>query len=211
MRYEELDDLQLDAIKEVANIGAAHAATALSKLLDRRVDMSTPRANLLPMAEVVTAIADNEEDLVVGVFSTTTGDATVDLLVVFDENSILELVKILTTNKFMTTILQLSDFEKSMCQEVGSILLLHYIRAINTFMNLNLRPSAPSVAIDMVNAVLQPVLAKHAADNEYALTIEVDIFTDESRLKGDFILLPDAKAMDALMVALFGDDWNDEE
>lgn len=211
MKYEDLDDLQLDAVKEVANIGAAHAATALSQLLDRRVDMSTPRAELRPMEEVVTTISDDEEAIVVAIHASTKGDAKVDIMVIFSEESILHMLDILTVGKPSPDILRLSRFETSICREVGNILLLHYVRAINTFMNMQLFPTVPVISIDMAAAVLQPVLAKHAVDNDVAMTIEVDIFTDQFKMEGNFVMLPDSNAMDALMVALFGDEgWEDE-
>jgi len=60
MMIKNLTPMQLDAIREVGNIGAGHAATVLSQLLKQRVSMTVPQVNILPLNEACNVVGGLE-------------------------------------------------------------------------------------------------------------------------------------------------------
>jgi chemotaxis protein CheC len=209
---------KFEALQEISNIGVGHAATALSQLLNRKVDMSIPRINLVEFDEAPKHLASSPEDIVSGILMTTSETNTennLNLLLIFDKNSVLTLLSILRTSQPVDDLANLDEISTSILKETGNILLLHTISAINSFTDSRWFPAAPELVIDMVKALTEELLLT-ASENDKSiepnkvLLVECDVFTDDGqKVKGDVLLFPNSNAMDILMKRLYGENWEE--
>ncbi|RMG23667.1 MAG: hypothetical protein D6732_24585 [Methanobacteriota archaeon] len=206
--FEDYDP-KIEALQELSNIGVGHAATALSQLLNRRVDMSIPRVRFVPIADVGEYLAETPEEVVAGILQETSEDekGVLNLLLIFDFESIKQLLGTLVASPIPSRIEDLDELSRSIIKETGNILLIHTISAINSFTEAKWFPHAPSLAIDMVGALTDELVSIEGDTGDKFLLVEVDIFTDEEKIKGDILMLPDRKAMNALMTTLYGENW----
>jgi chemotaxis protein CheC len=191
-----LSEMQLDALKEVGNIGAGNAATALSQLIDRKVDMTVPVVDVLPFDQMVNRIG-NEEDLVVAVLLKVFGDAP---------GNILFLMKYEKAQDFAQTLLQgFSDVSEevymSVFQEIGNILGNSYINAISKLTGLSLVSSVPAVAIDMLVAVLSTTFMDAEQYSDYMLAIDTNFIEgiDKKESGGNFFYIPKPGSLNKIL------------
>jgi len=198
----ELHELQRDALREVANIGAGHAATALSQLTNRTIMISVPEVNISRLEEVP-EILGQADDVVAAVLMHMMGDLTGRTLVLFPDASAKVLCDILLRRKLGTTETY-EEMEQSGLKEVGNILTSAYMNALSDFMGMMLLPSPPSLAIDMSTAVLTTAYLQFGTDRDYVFCVESEFYmTDvDEKLRGFFLLLPDPASLQAILRAV---------
>jgi chemotaxis protein CheC len=197
-----LKPVQLDALREVANIGAGHAATALSHMTSQKIMISVPRINVTPLEEVPPHIGSPEEP-VAAVLMNMVGDLTGRTLLVFPKATALRLAEILLRRP-AGTIEELEELPQSAIKEAGNILSGAYMNALSDFMGLMLLPSPPSLAIDMSRAVLTTAYLQFGDDPNYVICVETEFVMREAneRLRGFFLLLPDLPSLRAILRAV---------
>ena len=215
------DDLQSDvnesgqkreALQEISNIGVGHAATALSQLLNRKVNMSVPRLNVVKLQDVCTELASDKNELMAGVYIQTkeNTEATFSLLLLFDTDSIINLLSILRKSPEGIHLDALDDISTSIIKETGNILLLHTITAINAFTESHWFPSTAKLILDKIERIIDEIITSNVKTTEILL-VECDIFPEDgSKMKGNILLLPNAVAMNLLMTRLYGESWENE-
>ena len=197
-----LKPVQLDALREVANIGAGHAATALSHMTSQRIMISVPQISITPLEEVPPHIGPPEEP-VAAVLMNILGDLRGRTLLVFPKPTASRLAEILL-KKAAGTCDELSELEQSAVKEAGNILSGAYMNALSDFMGLMLMPSPPSLAIDMSRAVLTTAYLQFGSDPNYVFCVETEFFMRDAgeRLRGFFLLLPDIPSLQAILRAI---------
>jgi chemotaxis protein CheC len=191
--------MQLDALREVGNIGAGNAATALSQMIDRKVDMAVPVVDVLPYEKMVIRIG-NEEDLVVAVLLKVFGDAPGNILFVMNYEK---------AEEFAQTLLQgytdvPEEVYMSVFQEIGNILGNSYINAIAMLTGLNLLSSVPAVAVDMLAAVVSTTFMDAEQYSDQVLAIDTN-FIDSSESKGsggNFFFIPKPGSLEKVLEKL---------
>lgn len=198
----ELKALQLDALKEVANIGAGHAATALSQLTNRRIMISVPEITVARLEDVPELLGD-PEDVVAAVLMHMLGDLTGRTLFVLPEVSARTLCDMLLRRTSGTTT-TFEELEESSLKEAGNILGGAYMNALSDFMGMMLLPSVPSLVIDLSSAVLTTAYLSFARERDYVFCVETDFEFDEGgqRLAGYFLLLPDLASLTSIFDAI---------
>ena len=196
----KLTPLQLDAIREVGNIGAAHAATVLSQLLNRKVSMTVPQVNILPLAEACDFVGGQEEPMV-GIYLRVFGGAPSKILYLFPEDKALFLAGLLIDEPEKCRNL-LGEMEISALKEIGNILTGAYVYAFSTFTGINMLSSVPALAFDMVGAILNTILADLGEMGDYAVLIETKLMACDSSIDGHFFLIPDPGALTTILDAL---------
>ena len=154
----KLKALQLDALREVANIGAGHAATALSQMTGQTIMISVPRINIAPLEDIPNQVATDEEP-VAGVLMKILGDLTGLALLVFPQPTALRVAGLMMKRDAVES---LGDLEQSALREAGNILSAAYLNALSEFMGMILLPSPPSLAIDMSDAVMSSTFVEMA-------------------------------------------------
>lgn len=191
---------QLDALREVANIGAGHAATALSQMTSQRIMISVPRVNVAPLEDVPNQIADGEEP-VAAVLMRMMGDLTGITLLVFPKKSALQVSALMMRRQSA----DLGPMEQSAIKEAGNILGSAYMNALAEFMGMILMPSPPSLAVDLSDAVLSSTYVEVSPDGDaYVFCVESEFLLEEAgeRVRGLFLLLPDRPSLNAILRTL---------
>src|SRR6185312_13003603 len=198
----ELHELQRDALREVANIGAGHAATALSQLTNRTIMISVPEVNISRLEEVP-EILGQADDVVAAVLMHMMGDLTGRTLVLFPDASAKVLCDILLRRKLGTTETY-EEMEQSGLKEVGNILTSAYMNALSDFMGMMLVPSVPSLVIDLSAAVLTTTYLNFGHDRDFVFCVETSFRVEGAiePLRGHFLLLPDTPSLRAIFDAI---------
>lgn len=196
MDYSNLTEFQLDALREVANIGTGNSATALSQLLGKKVDMTVPSINIVPFDQIMEEIG--EEKTVVGVLVRVLGDTPGNILFIFDKSTALDLVCRLTGMKEDT----LTEMGNSVMCEIGNIISASYMNAIAKFTNLTITPSVPAVTYDMLGAILSTTYIESGQFNEYVLDIETVFMEDGSQISGHFYYVPMPGSLEKILNTL---------
>jgi chemotaxis protein CheC len=196
----KLKALQLDALREVANIGAGHAATALSQMTGQTIMISVPQINIAPLEDIPNQVGMHEEP-VAAVLMKILGDLTGLALLVFPQPTALRVAGLMMKKQGVTS---LGEIEQSALREAGNILSAAYLNALSEFMGMILLPSPPSLAIDMSDAVMSSTFLEVAQGAEYVFCVETEFHLKElnESLRGFFLLLPDLGSLTAILRAI---------
>ena len=197
-----LKALQLDALREVANIGAGHAATALYQMIGGTIMISVPTINVSRLEEVPPQISAPEEP-VAAVLMHMLGDLTGRTLLVFPKPTAARLAELMLRRPSGSSE-ELGEMEQSAIKEAGNILSSAYMNALSDFMGMMLLPSPPSLAIDMSTAVLSTAYLQFGTDKDYVFCVESEFIMGErdERMRGFFLLLPDTASLQAILKAV---------
>ncbi|MDH3496093.1 MAG: chemotaxis protein CheC [Gemmatimonadota bacterium] len=198
----DLKELQLDALREVANIGAGHAATALSQLTNRRIMISVPEISITRLEDVPDTLGDPEA-VIAAVLMHVLGDLTGRTLLILPDDNARLLCDLLLRRPAGTT-QTFAELEQSSLKEAGNILGGAYLNALSDFMGMMLLPSVPSLVVDLSGAVLTTTYLNFGQDRDFVFCVETDFhFSEANRvLQGHFLLLPDLASLKAIFDAI---------
>ena len=198
----DLKALQLDALREVANIGAGHAATALSQMTNRTIMIDVPEVYVLALEDVSDLLGPPDE-VVAAVLMHMMGDLTGRTLVLLPEGSAKNLCDILFRKPAGTTT-DFSAMEQSGLKEAGNILASAYLNALSDFMGMMLVPSVPSLVVDLSAAVLTTAYLNFGHARDYVFCVETSFRVEGATepLRGHFLLLPDMPSLRAIFDAI---------
>ena len=198
----DLKELQLDALREVENIGAGHAATALSQMTNRRIMISVPKISVTRLEDVADLLGDSNE-VVAAILLHMLGDLTGRTLLVFPEPSAKRLCDLLLARRSGTT-QTFGELEQSGLKEAGNILCGAYMNALSSFMGMMLLPSVPSLVIDTAAAVLTSTYLNFGSDRDYVFCVETEFnfIAEDETLQGHFLLVPDFASLRAILQAV---------
>jgi chemotaxis protein CheC len=187
-------ELQLDALRELANVGSGNASTALSGMLGRSVDISVPKAQALPFAEAVEAAGPAEQDvtgIVLGIVGEMNG--TVLLLVPpADADKICRMLGVEPDDEYALSALG----------EIGNIVGTSYINALAAMTGMDIEPTPPTTATDMLGALVASVLAGQAHAGDIALMLDSNLVVEGEDCSISFFLVPDQGGVDELLSRL---------
>lgn len=187
-----------DVLKELGNIGAGNATTALAQMLQCKVDMKVPQVRLLDFNEVG-EVMGGEEQIVVGIYLAVEGDITGSIMFILEQNAGRALV-----SKLMQMPPSEGDFneiEISAMKEIGNIITGAYLNSLAQMTNLKIIPSVPDLNIDMLNAILSVPAIEFGIMGDQILLIQT-VFTYDFDLNGYFILMPDLESYSKMLSAL---------
>jgi len=194
-----MGELQIDLLKEVGNIGAAHAATALSKLISKDIDMKVPHVRIVDF-DALTEVVGGPEAVIVAVFLEIHGDVEGNMFFILTEDSARGLIKRLLPDLIAEN--GFTDMEISALSEMGNILIGSYLTSLNEFTQLNMQPSIPYMAQDMAAAILSQGVLSLSAVSDYALVIDTTFLDGEKEVEGHFFLLPNPDSLHRVFTAL---------
>ncbi|MBC7252866.1 MAG: chemotaxis protein CheC [Actinobacteria bacterium] len=190
-----LTPLQLDALREVGNIGSGNAAVALSTMVDKKVMLSVPRASLVPLVKV-SDLVGGAETPVVGIYLHISGDASGSMLLLLEESSARELARLMVSGAEGG---EMTVVEQSALQETGSILAGSYLNALSQMTGILLKPSVPGFAMDMAGAIIDFILVEISQSEDYVLVIETEFDVLQHKIRGHLILFPDLGSLDIIL------------
>lgn len=197
-----LSDLERDALREVANIGAGHAATALSQMTSRKIMISVPEVSVRRLEEVAELVGP-PDSVIAGVLMHVMGDLTGRTLVVLGQESAYALCELLLRRK-RTGAPGFDAMEQSTIKETGNILCSAYMNALSDFLGMMLVPSVPALVVDLAGAVLTTAYLNFGHDRDAVFCVETTfrIEGSERALTGQFLLMPDPPALQAIFDAI---------
>ncbi len=198
----DLKESQLDAMREVANIGAGHAATALSQMTNRRIMITVPRVNVRPLEEACDIVGTPDE-VIAAILMHMMGDLTGRALLLFPQSAARALCDILLRREPGTT-QAFGPMEMSGLKEAGNILASAYLNALSDFMGMMLVPSVPTLVIDLSGAILTSAHLNFGQDRDYAFCVETSFRVEGTSepLGGHFLLLPDVASLRSIFDAI---------
>lgn len=196
----------LDVLKEVGNIGAGNAATALSQMLNKTIDMNVPSVNVVPFSQIADSVG-GDEVVVAAIFLRIEGEAPGNMFFMLPVDEASMLIQHLTGDKSVDFIADPSnEMASSALNEVGNILSGSYLSALSDLTSLNLQPTPPAIAVDMTTAILSFGLVELSRAGDYAIVIDTIIKEIDSnhniQTKGHFFLLPDPQSLDKMITSL---------
>ncbi len=196
--FEKVTKEYYDVLKELGNIGAGNATTALAQMLQCKVDMKVPQVRLLDFKDVGEAMG-GEEQIVIGIYLAVEGDITGSIMFVLERSAGKALV-----SKLMGMPATEGDFtemEISALKEIGNIITGAYLNSLAQLTNLKMLPSIPDLNVDMLNAILSVPAIEFGIMGDQILLIQT-VFTDDVDLNGYFILMPDLESYAKMLGAL---------
>ena len=197
-----LNSLQYDVLKELGNIGAGNATTALSKLINAKIDMRVPKVNLLGFSELAKAMG-REEEIMVGILLLLEGDVDGMMMFLLDVSSARALVNSLMGKAEVATSddINFDEMEFSALREIGNIITGSYLSALSDMTRLTIVSSVPSLQIDMAEAILSIPAIEFSKIGDKVLLIQTQ-FDDDSAISGYFVLVPELDSYDKILSSL---------
>ncbi len=195
---EEMSNEYFDVLKELGNIGAGNATTALAQMMQCKVDMAVPQVRLLEFKELGETMG-GEELVMAGIYLGIEGDITGSIMFLLEKLAAKHLV-----GKLMGMESEGEDFtemEFSALKEVGNIITGAYLNSLSSITNLSIYPSVPDLCVDMAGAILSVPAIEFGALGDRILLIQTQFF-DEMVLDGYFILIPDLESYGRILAAL---------
>lgn len=199
-KIDDLTDFQKSALQEMGNIGAGHAAIALSQLINRKIMIAVTKIRLLELGEFIKDIG-GQDNLVIGVHLKVLADVQGGIILVFLKESALSLVDVVMNQKLGTTKI-LGEMEQSCLKETGSILSASYLNALSELMKLTLIPSVPKIVFDKAEIVVNSVFEQLLKESNIILGIETEFVEATTRIKGEFLFMPNEAGIEVLLKAL---------
>ncbi|MFJ8266397.1 chemotaxis protein CheC [Peribacillus asahii] len=203
---EKINSLHLDVLKEIGNIGAAHAATALSGILNQKIEMSVPNVRIISFDQMM-ELAGGPENVVASVFLRLEGDVTGSMFFILSLPAATYFIQQMIGNDSFVFESESphSEMSLSCLQELGNILSGSYLSSLSDFTNLHLYPSVPSLTIDMVGATISFGLLELSQVSDYAIVIDTVLDKEgdgSGAMNGHFFLLPDPDSFEVIFNSL---------
>lgn len=199
---EHIGDLEFDVLREIGNIGAGNAMTALSQMVDLRIDMKVPKVELLEFKELSDSVG-GAESLVVGILLTLEGDIDGMMMFMMDKRSARHIVNLLMNHE--TNDLEVEEFSEmdlSALQEIGNIIAGAYLSSLSQLTNMTITSSVPYMSIDMAGAILSVPAIEFGKISDKALLIQSQFGEKEKEINDYFILIPSMNSYEKIMSSL---------
>jgi chemotaxis protein CheC len=200
MAFIKFDQIRLDVLKEISSIAAGNAATSLSTILGRRVDISVPHIMVEAIGKVPEVLGGREKIVTVIYFSIT-GQFSGSILLVLSSSDSIRLASILTGQK-VDKIDSLDEMSLSALKEVGNILAGSYIQVLAQGLKMRINYSIPGFGNDMLGAVLDEILARLSLEAEHAVIMESELIVRDEVYRSHLILILSPEAVSTTIKAL---------
>ncbi|MDF2944975.1 MAG: hypothetical protein K0S01_3833 [Herbinix sp.] len=201
INLNEMDNMQYDVLKEIGNIGAGNATTALSQMINSKIDMKVPNVELLEFKEL-SDIVGGAENLVVGILFTLEGQIDGMMMFMMDLAAARHLVNLLMGASDDKPSDNFTEMELSALNEIGNIIAGAYLSSLTILTNILITSSVPYMAIDMAGAILSVPAIEFGKIGDKALLIETEFGDETNAVNGYFILIPTLESYTAILSSL---------
>lgn len=199
INLDQIDSMQFDVLKEIGNIGAGNATTALSTMINGKVDMNVPNVALLEFKDLPDMVG-GAENIVVGILITLDGEINGMMMFMMEQKSAYHLVNLLMGKSIEDEVF--SEMEYSALKEIGNIIAGAYLSSLSTLINIRIDASVPYMSIDMAGAILSVPAIEFGKVGDKALIIETQFSKDDSDVNGYFILIPTLESYSVILSSL---------
>jgi len=197
MKTQELTELQKDALREIANIGACHAATALSQLVQKKIFIEVPQMLVVPFPDL-TGIFDGPETMTVGMYTPIFGDVSGGILFLLPQEDALRIVDLLRGRSAGET-KTLKEKDRELLKQTTNILVASYLSALTKFIGLTALASRSEISHDMLGAIVDAIMIETDLHSEEAVLVETELLETTNRVKGIMFFVPDAQSIDKIV------------
>ena len=200
LELDSMDVVQFDVLKEIGNIGAGNATTALATMLQVKVDMKVPKVALLDFQELP-EILGGAENIIVGILLTLSGNIDGMMMFVLERDAAHSMVNMLM-GQDVPVDADFSEMEASALQEIGNIITGAYLSSLSNLTQMSINASIPYIAIDMAGAILSVPAIEFGKIGDKALLIQTEFGERDTQVNGDFILIPTLDSYNAILTSL---------
>ena len=194
-----MEGVYFDVLREIGNIGAGNATTALATMIGTKVDMRVPKVGLMEFKEIGAEMG-GEETIMAGIYQQIRGDISGSIMFLLEEKSARVIVSKLMGVESNSSE-PFNEMEISALQEIGNIITGSYLSSLSTLTNMTIDASVPSLCIDMCEAILSVPAIEFAELGDKMLLIKTE-FSDDVKLEGYFILVPDLTSYEKILTSL---------
>lgn len=196
---QQINDMYVDVLRELGNIGAGNATTAIASMLSIRINMNVPKVALMEASKMGSSICP-EDEIIVGVFLEVQGNIEGSMMFLLKMDSAYYLVNRLM-GRDVNYQRDFDEMDLSALKEIGNIIAGSYLSALSAMTNLVITPSIPYIAVDMAASILSVPAIEFGRYGEHALLIETE-FGNEVMINGYFILMPERSSYEKILQAL---------
>ena len=202
----QLTPEQIDILKEIGNIGSGHAITALSELLNNKIDVSLTSAEIIPFWKVI-ELFDYPHVEVFGIYSEIHLSSDLSIIQIFTKESIINLINLLNEDSKLSienirSIDDLEDLSLSIITEIGNILSGHYANALADLLSIKIVPNVPTVALDTLSAMLNGLIAKYSQKSDYLVIIKTKLAMKDIKMNCVICFIPSLNVLNNLFKIL---------
>ncbi len=191
------DQYLLEMLNTIASEGIKNAADGFSGMVGRRIEVSNPEIELVPLLTIPKIVGGLEDDAV-GVYLRFEGDMMGQIMMIIPHQKALELVDLLMGLEKGTT-KRLGSLERSALGELGNLCGTFFLNSIAKTVGASFRPSPPAIMVDMLGAILDIVVATAGGVNEHVLLMHANFMDGIRFVETDFWVIPDMKALNNLL------------
>ena len=198
--YAQVNEMHLDVLREIGNIGAGNATTSLSQMLDRRIEMAPPIVRLTPLVDISNALG-GPETMVVGILCHLAGEVEGMMMFVLEQAFAHQILSQLLMRDIKSYD-EMDDMDFSALREIGNIMAGSFATALASLTGLKIELDVPGIAIDMAGAIMNVPAVAFGTLGDYALYIEEDIIEGTEHLKSRLLLIPTLDSLNKIMASL---------
>ncbi|MCC0641014.1 chemotaxis protein CheC [Clostridioides sp. ES-S-0190-01] len=200
INYSQLDNIHIDALREIGNIGSGNAITALASMINSKIEVLIPMVKILKYNEA-TNLLGGPENKVVCILLDMKGDINGMFMFLLDE-SITKLMLNSLFNKDEAFLDEITGIEISAIKEIGNIMASSYVNAIASMLNMNISISVPDMCIDMVGAVLNVPMIRFSDVGDKILFIENKFKNSDNYFISHILMIPEMDSLKDILVRL---------
>lgn len=198
--YEDMNLQELDVMREISSIGTSHAATSLSKLLQKEVRISIPEVSVLSYEETVDRMG-NIEELVAATLVQMSNEVNGLMLFVFKLDMANVVLEKLIGRKY-ESFEEMDELDYSALEEVGNIIICSYVNAFAQLVDVGIDLSVPSSTVNMLGGVLTVPIAEYGYETDKLMYINAEFIMDGTKLSDGLLMLPDIESLNNILVKL---------
>lgn len=195
--YDDLDEMQLDAIREVASIGSGNAATALSTFLNQQIKISVPNVKLMEFDHAVD-ILGGPETIACGIMVRLTGDMN-GIILYLQELDFINVILKSVFNKTVDDYGQLGEMETSALVEIGNIGISSYINSLTAFIGMDVHLSVPAFCINMAGAMIAVPMATYGYESNKIMLLDGEFWCGGLEVSSKLLLVPDVLSLNEVL------------
>lgn len=200
MGYSNLNDMELDALKEIGNVGTGHAATSLSKLLNKKIGLNIPETKLIPIQQFQKEIG-GPETIVVAAYLPTEGDISGRTIFIFSKEAACRLIDLMMMQEPGTTKV-IDAMGESAFKEMANIVMGSYLDSLSNMFSLKILPGIPNSAIDMAQAIIDMLLIELGQVSDKVLFVKTVIDVEGQAIDGMFFIFFDPISLEKILSCL---------
>ncbi len=198
--YEDMNLQELDVMKEISSIGTSHAATALSKLLQKEVRISIPEVSVLGYEETVNQIG-NIEELVVATLVQMSNEINGLMLFIFKMDLANEVLERLIGRSYQS-FEEMDELAYSALEEVGNIIICSYVNAFTQLVGVEIDLSVPSSTVNMLGGILTVPIAEYGYETDKLMYINAEFIIEGIKFSDGLLMLPDIASLNSILEKL---------